>query len=78
MLYQMNRLRQMAANFELQREGTLKKMAEQIALHLYPEETLQERVVGGTFFLARYGDGLAALLVNEAGDQCGGHKAILL
>jgi hypothetical protein len=74
----MNRLRQMAANFEVQKENSLAKHSAQIVLHLYPQQTLQERVVGGAFFVARYGDGLAQLLVEQAGDVCGGHKVILL
>jgi len=78
MRYQMNRLRQMAANFEVQKENSLAKHSAQMVLHLYPQQTLQERVVGGAFFVARYGDGLAQLLVEQAGDVCGGHKVILL
>jgi bacillithiol biosynthesis cysteine-adding enzyme BshC len=78
MLYQMNRLRQMAANFELQRSNSLAKHTAQLALYLYPQQTLQERVIGGAWFAARYGDGLAALLVEQAGLECPGHKVILL
>lgn len=78
MLYQMNRLRRMAANYQLQREASLRKHADALTLHLYPHHTPQERVIGGIWFLARYGDGLASLLVEHASQECPGHRAILL
>ncbi|MHB1022029.1 MAG: bacillithiol biosynthesis cysteine-adding enzyme BshC [Acidobacteriaceae bacterium] len=78
MLYQMNRLRRIAANYELQREASLRKHADALTLHLYPHHTPQERVLGGIWFLARYGDGLASLLVEHASQECPGHRAILL
>jgi len=78
MQYQMNRLRRMAATFELQREASLRKHAEAITLNLFPEGHPQERVLAGAWFLARYGDGLADLLVDVAEQECSGHKAIFL
>lgn len=78
MLYQMNRLRRMAANYQLQREASLRKHADALTLHLYPNHTPQERILGGIWFLARYGDGLASLLVEHASQECPGHRAILL
>ena len=38
-----NRLRRLAATFELQKEGSSKKHAEAVALHLFPEGHPQER-----------------------------------
>ena len=58
MRYQMNRLRRMAATFELQKEASLRKHADALALNLFPNGHPQERVVAGAWFLARYGDGL--------------------
>jgi bacillithiol biosynthesis cysteine-adding enzyme BshC len=78
MRYQMNRLRRMSATFELQREASLKKHAAAIMLSLYPEQHLQERLVGGIWFLARYGDTLPALLVEHAGQECPGHRVLYL
>jgi len=78
MLYQMNRLRQMTANFELQKSNTLAKHAAQLSLNLYPQQTLQERVIGAAWFVARYGEGLGRLLVEQAGLECPGHKVIFL
>jgi bacillithiol biosynthesis cysteine-adding enzyme BshC len=78
MRYQMNRLRRMAATFELQKEGSLKKHAEVLVLHLFPDGHPQERVVAGAWFVARYGDGLVERLVAEASAWCGGHVVVRL
>lgn len=92
MRYQMNRLRRLAANFELQREGSLRKHANAITLHLFPEGHPQERLLGGAWFLAAWdnahgdgaeatpgagvGSGLIDRLVMEAGNQCPGHLVV--
>jgi len=78
MLYQMNRLRRMAATFELQKEGSLRKHAEAITLNVFPGGHPQERVVAGVWFMARYGDGLVEKLVGVAGNQCPGHVVVRL
>ena len=78
MRYQMNRLRTMAAGFEVQREASLKKHATALMLNLLPEGHLQERVIGGIWFMARYGDGLPALLVENAAQECPGHRVLFL
>jgi bacillithiol biosynthesis cysteine-adding enzyme BshC len=78
MRYQMNRLRRMAANFELQKEASLSRHAQAITQALHPHGGLQERLIGAAYFLARYGNGLVDELVREAGDGCPGHKLIRL
>jgi bacillithiol biosynthesis cysteine-adding enzyme BshC len=78
MRYQMNRLRRMAANFELQKQASLHKHAAAIMLSLYPEAHLQERLLGGVWFLARYGDALPALLIEHAAQECPGHRLVYL
>jgi bacillithiol synthase len=78
MRYQMNRIRRLAANYELRREQTLGRDAALIALNLFPDRHPQERTLGAAWFLSRYGDGIAELLVEQAGQQCPGHKAIWL
>jgi bacillithiol biosynthesis cysteine-adding enzyme BshC len=55
MRYQMNRLRNLAANFKLQKEEALARQAETIAQSLFPGGTLQERVHGAAWWLARHG-----------------------
>ncbi len=76
MRYQMNRLRRMAARFQVEREGSLRKQADQIMLNIYPEEHLQERLLGGVWFLARLGEDLAQVLVDHAGQECAGHRVL--
>ena len=43
MRYQMNRLRRLAAKFQLQREASLDRHAEAVSQALYPDGVLQER-----------------------------------
>lgn len=83
MRYQMNRLRRLAANFELQREASLRKHAEAITLHVYPEGHTQERLLAGVWFVAAWesgglGDaaGFIERLVQEAGNVCPGHVVV--
>jgi bacillithiol biosynthesis cysteine-adding enzyme BshC len=78
MLYQMNRLRRMAATYELQKEASLRKHAEAITLQVFPDGRPQERVVAGVWFMAKYGDGLVERLVGVAGNQCPGHVVVRL
>jgi bacillithiol biosynthesis cysteine-adding enzyme BshC len=78
MRYQMNRMRRLAANYELRREQSLGRDAGLIALNLFPDRRPQERILGAAWFLSRYGEGLQELLVEQAGQQCPGHKAIWL
>jgi uncharacterized protein YllA (UPF0747 family) len=78
MHYQMNRLRRMAATFELQKEASLRKHAEAITLNVFPGGHPQERVLAGVWFMARYGEGLVERLVQVAGNQCPGHVIVRL
>jgi len=78
MRYQMNRLRRMAANFELQKEASLGRHAQAVVNALYPHGGLQERLTGAAYYLARYGEGLVDKLVAEAAGGCPGHKLIRL
>jgi bacillithiol biosynthesis cysteine-adding enzyme BshC len=78
MRYQMNRLRRVAATFELQKEASLRKHADAMTLHLFPGGHPQERVLAGIWFLGRYGEGLVARMVKEAENLCPGHVVIRL
>ncbi len=78
MRYQMNRLRRLAANFQLQREASLGRHAEAIGQALYPGGVLQERLLGAAYFFARYGFGLAEEIAAQAADSCPGHTALWL
>jgi bacillithiol biosynthesis cysteine-adding enzyme BshC len=78
MRYQMNRLRRMAATFELQKEASLWKHAEAITLSVFPDGHPQERVVAGVWFIAKTGEGLVERLVGVAANQCPGHVVVRL
>jgi bacillithiol biosynthesis cysteine-adding enzyme BshC len=78
MRYQMNRLRRLAANFQLQQEASLTRHAESISQALYPARTLQERVHGAAYYFARHGFELAEQLVAQAADSCPGHTVMWL
>jgi uncharacterized protein YllA (UPF0747 family) len=78
MRYQMNRLRNLAANFQLQREASLGRHAEAICQALYPDGALQERVHGAAYYFARYGFELAEELTAQAANPCPGHTALWL
>ncbi len=76
--YQMNRMRELAANFALQKEASLSKHAQAINQSLFPGGVLQERVHGAAYYFARYGSGLAEELVEQAANNCPGHMALWL
>jgi len=81
MRYQMNRLRRLAANFQLQREASLGRQAEAICQALYPGGVLQERLHGAAYYFARYGFELAeelTALAAGAAAACPGHTAVWL
>jgi bacillithiol synthase len=78
MRYQMNRLRRLAANFQLQKESSLARHAEAIAQALYPSGVLQERVHGAAFYFARYGFELAEEISVQAQNACPGHTVMWL
>jgi bacillithiol synthase len=77
-LYQMNRLRTLAANFQLQRESTFARHAESICNALFPEGVMQDRIHGAAYYFARYGLELAETLTAQAQECCPGHAAIRL
>lgn len=76
MRYQMDRLRRLAANYQVQTEASLKKHVDALYLNLFPNDHPQERVVGAAAFLARQGDEIVAQLVEIAAQECPGHRVI--
>jgi bacillithiol biosynthesis cysteine-adding enzyme BshC len=78
MRYQMERLRRLAANHQLQTEASLRKHVDALYLNLFPDNHPQERVVGAASFLARYGEGLVRELVELAAQDCPGHRVVFL
>ncbi len=76
MVYQMNRLRRLAARRELERSGGIRKRIAALYGSVYPGGHLQERAEGAASALARQGGPLVDALVEAAGDPCPGHKPI--
>ncbi len=79
MRYQMNRLRRLAANFQMQKEDSLRRHADAMMRALYPGRVLQERVHGAAYYFGRYGFELAERLTEEASAAtCNGHASLWL
>jgi bacillithiol biosynthesis cysteine-adding enzyme BshC len=78
MRYQMNRMRRLAANFQLQKEDSLGRHAQAISQALYPGGVLQERLHGAAYYFARYGFELAEELCIQAENPCPGHTVMRL
>ena len=78
MRYQMNRLRGMAARFELERDESIARRVDAIEHAVFPDRHQQERLVGAAWGVARFGQGLAGQLVEAAGGPCPGHKILYL
>ena len=78
MRYQMNRLRRITATHELEKEHSLRRHAEAIVLNVFPEKHPQERLIGGIWYIARYGHEMVGQLVREAANQCPGHVIVRL
>ncbi len=78
MRYQMNRLRRLAANFQVQKEESIRRHAEAISRALYTNGVLQERLHGAAYYFGRYGFDLAEQLTTQAMDNCTGHTSIWL
>ncbi|AFL89759.1 bacillithiol biosynthesis cysteine-adding enzyme BshC [Terriglobus roseus DSM 18391] len=74
MRYQMNRLRRLAANWQLEREAHLRKHADAITLNLFPKGIVQERLLAGIQLLALSREDLATMLVENAEQDCPGHR----
>jgi bacillithiol biosynthesis cysteine-adding enzyme BshC len=78
MLYQLSKIGAKAARAELRRNQALTKDAHRVLTELFPHKELQERVLPGIYFLARYGPGLIMELKKAAAGQCPGHQIIRL
>lgn len=78
MRYQMERLRRLATDYQLQKDGSLRKQVDSLALNLFPDRHPQERTIGAAAFLAKQGEALVGDLVELAGEPCPGHKAVFL
>jgi bacillithiol synthase len=78
MRYQMNRLRRLAANYQLRKEASIRRHVDTLTFNLFPDRHPQERTIGGIAYLARYGGSLIETLIEQATQDCPGHRAIRL
>jgi bacillithiol biosynthesis cysteine-adding enzyme BshC len=78
MLYQLSKIGAKAARAELRRNQALTQDAHRVLTEVFPHKELQERVLPGIYFLARYGPELITELKKAAAPQCPGHQIIRL
>ncbi len=76
MNYQLERLHAQAARAESQKKEVVGRKAEMIAQALYPEKGLQERAIGGLYFVARYGRELLLQLHDCMQTDCHDHQIL--
>ena len=78
MQHQLEKLYSQAARAEAQKGEVVSRHAELLSESLYPEKGLQERGVGGIYFLARYGSDLLHQLYQTIHSDCHDHQVIEL
>jgi bacillithiol synthase len=76
--YQLERLYTQAARAEAQKEELVTRHAETLSQTLYPEKGLQERTIGGVYFVARYGPQLLHQLYDAIHADCPDHQILEL
>ncbi len=78
MRYQLNRLRMRAASAEVRQNEIIARHAAHLSTSLFPHKQMQERVIAGVSFLARYGPGLLHTLYACTERGCPEHQVICL
>lgn len=78
MNYQLDRLRQLATAAELRRSEVVSRHAEGLSQTLYPDGALQERGIGGIYFVARQGTELLRNVYDTMHTDCHDHQILEL
>lgn len=78
MRYQLQGLREKAARAESRKNTETQRHADELSALLYPEKDLQERSIGGLYFLLKHGMGLLPRLKESLGASCAGHQVVRL
>jgi bacillithiol biosynthesis cysteine-adding enzyme BshC len=78
MQHQLEKLQTQAARAEAQKSELVGRHAETLSHALYPDKALQERGVGGLYFLARYGQDLLRQLHDAIQPDCHDHQIVEL
>ncbi len=76
--YQLERLHTQAARSEAQKSELVTRHAESLSQALYPDKGLQERGIGGVYFLARYGREFLQQLHDAIQPDCYDHQVLEL
>jgi bacillithiol biosynthesis cysteine-adding enzyme BshC len=76
--YQFERLYSQAARAEALKSELVTRHAESLSQALYPDKGLQERVIGGLYFLARYGSEFLQQLYDAIQPDCHDHQILEL
>ena len=76
MQHQLEHLRASAARAEVRQSELLSRHADVLKNMLYPNKTLQERELGGIYFLAKYGTDLLQQLYSAIHTDCLDHQVI--
>ena len=78
MHYQLRRLRARAARAELRKNEVISRHAAFLSSSLYPDKALQEREIGGAYFIARHGRELLDRLYQVTQACCLDHQIMYL
>jgi bacillithiol biosynthesis cysteine-adding enzyme BshC len=76
MQHQLDKLYAQAARAEAQKGELVNRHAEIVSESLYPNKGLQERTIGGIYFLARYGQDLLHQLYETIHSNCHDHQIV--
>jgi bacillithiol synthase len=78
MQHQLDKLYAQAARAEAQKGELVNRHAEILSQSLYPSKGLQERTIGGIYFLSRYGQDLLHQLYETIHSNCYDHQIVEL
>jgi uncharacterized protein YllA (UPF0747 family) len=76
MRYQLQGVRDKAARAEARKNTEVLRHADELVTALYPNKDLQERGVGGAYFLLKYGRGVLEQIKGAVQTGCGEHQVV--
>lgn len=76
MRYQLHGLRDKAARAEARKNSEIERQADELSTMLYPNKNLQEREIGGLYFLLKHGLELLPRLKEALKSECVDHQVV--
>jgi bacillithiol biosynthesis cysteine-adding enzyme BshC len=76
MRYQLQGIRDKAARAEARKNTEVLHHADELITALYPNKELQEREIGGAYFLLKYGKGVLEQIKSALRTGCGEHQVV--